>query len=141
MNTDTLAPAAAIKPRKIGNTVILSRLVALHLAALSGVISGCQTHTLSDGTLIRTDHFPGVATPSVTTVTVRPAGTTNWGVPQVVSSPGVIGQAASGVAVVIPFDRESGGNSTTTINNPPAPKPPTTWPPGHRPKERGNRGR
>lgn len=94
------------------------RLVAVAIISLSGVfLSGCvKTRTLSDGSRLRIDHVSGFTTPSVTIVSHQPAGTTNWSGPQIVSSPGVFGSAASGVAVVIPVHRDGNRNAVSVQN-------------------------
>lgn len=111
------------------------------------LLAGCaETHTLSDGSKIRADHFAGFFTPSVTTVSVKPANSTNWSGPTVLAGQSAFSAAAGAVQVFIPTDDIGDHNSSkvTTINGvlpPPAPVRPPGRPPGHQPKDSGNRGR
>lgn len=143
-------PDCSFRPphRRNASKGMLRRRVLVLTAALVATagpvfFTGCvQTHTLSDGAKFRVDHFGSLLSPSVTTFAVRPANSTNWGAPQVLSGPGLVPAAAQAAVVVVPWN-DSGGNNTTVIADDPRPpiRLPPTRPPGHTPKDSGQRGR
>lgn len=118
----------------------------LPLLSILALLVGCQVHTLSDGAKIRVDRFPGLVTPSVTTVSIRPAGSTNWTTPQVISGPSAFGSVGGGVSIIVPTGRNNdvhvnasaeGGNATSSST---ATAPRAGFPPGHN-KDNRNKGR
>lgn len=111
----------------------LSPLITASLALLA---VGCvtRTSTLPDGSRIAVRNFPALISPSVTVVSWKPPGQTNWGEPKVLAGAGLIPGSSTGAGIAVsgalyPANRqEYRSSSSTTVNNSPTPGP--IGPPG-----------
>lgn len=106
-----------------------------YLIPLCLLLAGCaETRVMSDGSRERVDRYPGFVTPSITSVKWMPAGQTNWTQPTLLSGPGALGSAASGVSIIVPvgdYGKQSVNINSSASSTATAPLPSVNRPPHH----------